>query len=477
MYGVILAGGSGTRFWPVSREQSPKQLQKFVGAGTMIQNTVQRLLPLIPVEKLYVGTHHQQALETLNQLNSFEFSSDHLLAEPCSKNTAVAIGLMAKIISSKNADAVMAVFPADHVVSDPQNFMKVLQKAETLAQKDFLVTLGIPPTKPETGFGYLKQGTEIKGFEETYHVEQFVEKPDLSTAKKYLKTGTYFWNCGVFIWKATTLLEELERHATEIYSQLDTLIDCMQISKGKRAPHLELNEKGCEIFSSLPSLSIDYAVMEKSSKVVLVPANIGWNDVGAWNALDDVCEKDSTGNILTGNVLARDCNNSIVHGHKRLIAILGLKDTIVVDTQDALLVCAKDKSQDVKMLVESLNEKGHPEGKLPSTIKKPWGTYTVLDSGSGFLLKRIEVLPGEALSLQSHQHRSEHWTVVSGSAKVERNEETFHLEVNESITIPKSAKHRLSNPGSGLLIIFEIQFGNLLDENDIMRHEDNYGRC
>jgi mannose-1-phosphate guanylyltransferase / mannose-6-phosphate isomerase len=476
MYGVILAGGSGTRFWPVSREQSPKQLQSFVGPGTMIQNTVQRLLPLIPAEKLYVGTHHQQALETLRQLDSFEFSPDHLLAEPCSKNTAVAIGLMAKIISSKNADAVMAVFPADHVVADSENFIKVLHKAEKLAQKGFLVTLGIPPTRPETGFGYLKQGAEVKGFEEAYHVEQFVEKPDVSTAKKYLERDTYFWNCGVFIWKASTLLKELERHATEIYSQLDTLMDCIQSSKGKRA-HLELNEKGRKVFSSLPSLSIDYAVMEKSSNVALVPAHIGWNDVGAWDALDEVCEKDSSGNVLSGNVLAHDCNNSIIHGHNRLIAILGLKDTIVVDTQDALLVCAKDKSQDVKKLVESLNEKGRPEGKLPATIKKPWGTYTVLDSGPDFLLKRIEVLPSEALSLQSHQHRSEHWTVVSGSAKVELNEEIFHLEVNESITIPKNAKHRLSNSGPGLLIIIEIQFGNLLDENDIIRYKDNYGRC
>jgi len=476
MYGIILAGGSGTRFWPVSREQSPKQLQKFVGSGTMIQNTVQRLLPLIPVEKLYVGTHHQQAPETLRQLDSFNFSPDHLVAEPCSRNTAIAIGLMAKIIADKDANAIMAVFPADHVVADSESFIKVLQKAEALAQKDFLVTLGIPPTRPETGFGYLKQGSEINGFENIYRVEQFIEKPDVVSAKKYLEKGTYFWNCGVFIWKASILLKELQQHAADIHSQLGILTDCLQSTKGKLG-HLELNKKGCEIFSSLPSLSIDYAVMEKSSNVALVPADIGWNDVGAWNALDDVCEKDSAGNILSGNVLAQDCNNSIVYGHDRLIAILGIKDTVVVDTQDALLVCAKDRSQDVKKLVEALNEKGHPEGKLPATVKKPWGSYTVLDSGPGFLLKRIEVLPGEALSLQSHQHRSEHWTVAAGSAKVERNDETFHLKVGDAITIPQNAKHRLANPGTELLILLEIQFGNVLDENDILRHEDRYGRC
>jgi mannose-1-phosphate guanylyltransferase / mannose-6-phosphate isomerase len=476
MYGVILAGGSGTRFWPVSREQSPKQLQKFVGPGTMIQNTVQRLLPLIPIEKMYVGTHHQQALETIRQLDSFEFSPDHLLSEPCSRNTAVAIGLMARMIADKDADAVMAVFPADHVVTNSESFIKVLQKAKTLTKKDFLVTLGIPPTRPETGFGYLKKGTEINGFQDTYHVEQFVEKPDVSKAQKYLELGTYFWNCGVFVWKATTLLKELQKHAPDIHSQLKTLTGCLQNSKGKLG-HLELNKKGCEIFSSLPSLSIDYAVMEKSSKVVLVPGNIGWSDLGAWNALDDVCEKDSMGNILTGNILARDCNNSIVHGQNRLVAVLGLNDTVVVDTPDALLVCAKDKSQDVKKLVESLNEKENSEGKLHATVKKPWGSYTILDSGPNFLLKRIEVLPGESLSLQSHEHRSEHWTVVSGSAQIDRDEENLHLKVNESITIPKNAKHRLTNPTSELLVIFEIQFGNFLDENDIMRHEDLYGRC
>ncbi|MBL79478.1 MAG: mannose-1-phosphate guanylyltransferase/mannose-6-phosphate isomerase [Nitrosomonadaceae bacterium] len=474
MYGVILAGGSGTRFWPVSREQSPKQLQQFSGSGTMIQNTVERLLPLISIENLYVGTHQQQAFETLRQLDSFAFSPNHLLAEPCSKNTALAIGLMAKIMEDKDADAVMAIFPADHVVSNSEKFIQIIQKAETIAQKGFLITLGIPPTRPETGFGYLKKGSEID--EDAFQVEQFVEKPDLATAKGYLKNGNFFWNCGVFIWKAATILKELQKHAPDIHSQLEKLVSFLKNSDGKLG-HLEFSEKGCQLFSSLPSLSIDYAVMEKSTKVALIPADIGWNDLGAWNALDEVCEKDSSGNILTGNILAQDCNNSIAHGQNRLVALLGLKDTVVVDTQDALLVCAKDRSQDVKKIVESLIDKGHPEWKLPATVKKPWGSYTVLDSGPTYLLKRIDLLPGEALSLQSHNHRSEHWTVVSGSAKVELKEEIFHLKANESITIPVNVKHRLGNPGTDLLSIIEIQFGNLLDENDIIRYEDQYDRC
>ena len=475
MYGLILAGGSGTRFWPVSREQSPKQLQQFFGSGTMIQNTVQRLLPLISIENLYVGTHQQQALETLQQLDSFAFSPNHLLAEPCSKNTALAIGLMAKIVEEKDSEAIMAIFPADHVVSNAKKFSQILKKAEVLAQKGFLVTLGIPPTRPETGFGYLKQGLELEDSEDTYRVNRFEEKPDLSKAKKYLEQGTYFWNCGIFVWKASAILGELQQHSPDIHLQLETLMGCLQNSSGK-LDYLELNEKGCKLFSSLPSISIDYAVMENSSNVVMIASDIGWNDVGSWNALDEVCEKDFKGNILKGNILAQDCNNSIVHGQSRLIATLGLKDTVVVDTQDALLVCSKERSQDVKKLVESLIEKGCSEGRLNAIVKIPWGSYTNLDSGPTYLLKRIEVLPGEKLSLQSHKHRSEHWTVSSGSAEVQLKEKTFHLKANESITIPLNAKHRLGNPGTDLLIIFEIQFGNVLDEKDILRYDDRYGR-
>jgi mannose-1-phosphate guanylyltransferase / mannose-6-phosphate isomerase len=474
MYGVILAGGSGTRFWPISREQSPKQLQKIVGTGTMLQNTVQRLLPLVSIQNLYLTTNHQQAVETLRQLDSYGFFPNHLIAEPCNRNTALAIGLIAKVIINKNPNAVMAVFPADHVVANSKNFIKTLQKAEILAQNNYLVTLGIPPTRPETGFGYLQQGAEIENG--AFHVEQFIEKPDRIKAKQYLEHGKYFWNCGVFVWKASSILEELQKYAENIYSKLDTIADCIQSIKGKSA-YLELNETGRSLFSSLPSISIDYAVMENSSRVVFIPADIGWNDVGAWNSLDEVSEKDSKGNIISGNILAQDCKDSIIQGQKRLIAVLGLKDTIVVDSPDALLVCAKERSQDVKNLVETLNEKSRPEGKQPATINKPWGSYTVLDAGPSYLLKRIEVLPGEALSLQSHQHRSEHWTVVSGSAEVVRNQETFQLETNDSIDIPKGTKHRLGNPDSELLIIIEIQFGHLLDEEDISRYEDRYGRC
>ncbi len=474
MYGVILAGGSGTRFWPKSRKQSPKQLQKIVGAGTMLQNTVQRLLPLIPVENLYMSTNHQQAVETLRQLDSYGFFPNHLMAEPCNRNTALAIGLMAKVIIEKDPDAVMGVFPADHVVANSENFIKTLQKAEALAKKGYLVTLGIPPTRPETGFGYLRQGAAIE--DGIYQVERFVEKPGRPEAEQYLENGHYFWNCGVFVWKASTILEELQQHAGNIYSQLETIASCIQNAKGKTA-YLELDERGRNLFSSLPGLSIDYAVMENSSKVVLIPADIGWNDVGAWTTLDDISEKDSKGNIISGNVLAQDCNNSIIQAQNRLIAVLGLKNTIVVDSPDALLVCAKERSQDVKKLVEALNENGHPEGKQSTIVNKPWGSYTVLDSGSSYVLKRIEVLPGEALSLQSHQHRSEHWTIVSGSAEVVRNKETFQLKSNDSIAIPKNTRHRLGNPGSDLLVIIEIQFGHLLDESDISRYEDHYGRC
>ena len=473
MYGVILAGGSGTRFWPTSREQSPKQLQNIVGTGTMLQNTVQRLLPLVSIEHFYLATNYQHAVETLRQLDYYGFSSDHLIAEPCNRNTALAIGLMSKVIANNDSNAVMAVFPADHVVTNSENFIKTLQQAEILAKKGYLVTIGIPPTRSETGFGYLQQGSEIENG--AYNVEQFIEKPDLHKAEQYLQHGKYYWNSGIFIWKASIILEELQSYAKNIYSKLEAIACSIQKAKGKYA-YLELNETGKKLFSSLPSLSIDYAVMENSSRVALLPANIGWNDVGAWNSLDDVSEKDAQGNVISGNVIAQDCNNSIIQGKKRLIAVLGLKETIVVDSPDALLVCTKERSQEVKNLVESLNKNGHPEGKQPSTIKKPWGSYTILDSGPSHLLKRIEVFPGEALSLQSHQHRSEHWTVVSGSAEVTRNNESIQLKSTDCVTIPKNTKHRLGNSGSELLIVIEIQFGHLLDEEDISRYEDRYGR-
>lgn len=475
MYGVILAGGSGTRFWPISREQSPKQLQEIVGPGTMLQNTFQRLLPLISIDNIFLSTNHQQASESLSQLTSYGFSPDNIIAEPCSRNTALAIGLMAQLLIKKDPDAIMGIFPADHVVADSDAFIKTLQKAEILAQKDFLVTLGIPPNRPETGFGYLQKGTEVEGFEGAYQVESFIEKPNALTAKQYLENSNYYWNCGIFVWKASAILKELRQHAENIHSRLETIASSLNNAKGKLG-YQELNEKGCDLFSSLPSLSIDYAVMEKSSQVVIIPTDIGWNDVGSWDALDEVYEKDSAGNIIKGKVLVQDCSDSIIQGQNRLIGIVGLKNTIVVDSPDALLVCAKERSQDVKNLVEALNEKGHLEGKQPSTIRKPWGSYTVLDSGSSYLLKRIEVLPGEILSLQSHQHRSEHWTIVSGIAEVVLNEETFQLKGNDSITIPKNAKHRLGNISSDLLIIIEIQFGHLLDEEDITRFEDRYGR-
>ncbi|MBT5028017.1 MAG: mannose-1-phosphate guanylyltransferase/mannose-6-phosphate isomerase [Nitrospina sp.] len=476
MYGVILAGGNGTRFWPKSREQSPKQLLKIVGPGTMVQNTVERLLPLIPIEQLYLATNHQQAIETFRQLRPQSFIADHLIAEPCNRNTALAIGLMAKVLVKIDPDAIMGVFPADHVVTNQESFIKTLQQAEELARKNHLVTLGIPPSRPETGFGYLQQGSKLAGHKDAYKVKRFVEKPNLATAKQYLQQDDYFWNCGIFIWKASTILEELSQYAQNIYSHLDAISNSLKETKGKPG-YLELNEKGSDLFSSLSSLSIDYAVMEHSSRVVLLPADIGWNDVGAWDALDEVSEKDLDGNIISGNILAQDCTDSIIQGQNRLIGVLGLKDTIVVDTPDALLVCAKERSQDIKILVKSLNDKGHPEGRKGSTVKKPWGSYSVLDMGPSYLLKRIEVFPGESLSLQSHQHRSECWTVVTGSAQVVRDEETFQLEINDSITIPKGAKHRLINSGPAPLTIIEIQFGDLLNESDITRYEDEYGRC
>ncbi len=476
MYGVILAGGSGTRFWPKSRPQSPKQLLKIVEPGTMLQNTVQRLLPFIAIENIFLATNHLHAMESCQQLHSFNFIPDHLLAEPVNRNTTAAIGLAATFLIKKDPDAIMGIFPADHVISNPEDFIADLRRAEAIASKGYMVTLGIKPDKPETGYGYIKQGLQLKEFKSVFQAEKFVEKPDLSTARQFLEQGNYYWNCGVFVWKASTILEELKKFAPEFHVHLETIATKLEVGKGTY-PYQTLNKEGVELFSSLPSISIDYAVMEKSSNTALIPTNLKWSDVGAWSALDDVSEKDSDGNIFSENVIALECKDTIIQSHDRLVGALGTNNLIIVDSPDALLVCNKERAQDVKKLVETLNEQGRSEGKNTSLVKKDWGTYTILESGLNYLIKRIEVRPGEALSLQSHEHRSEHWTIVSGNADIALDDNTFQLKSNDSITIPQKSKHRLGNPGETPLIIIEVQIGTLLDENDIKRYEDKYGRC
>ncbi|MBI4389598.1 MAG: mannose-1-phosphate guanylyltransferase/mannose-6-phosphate isomerase [Nitrospinae bacterium] len=474
MYAVILAGGSGTRFWPKSRELFPKQLITIAGAKTMLQNTVERILPLVPIESIYVVTNELHAVETCKQLAEYGFNPGRLIAEPAGRNTAPATALAAKILSRKTPEAVMGVFPADHIVEDGDAFLKTLREAETVALRGYLVTIGIKPTRPETGYGYIKKGPPLDNGG-SFQVERFVEKPDLPSAQQFLEHNGYFWNSGVFLWKVSTILEEIKLLLPELDACLKTLASTVAESKGKYSYRV-LSAKGKELYNSIASISIDYGIMEKSRRVALVPASVRWSDVGSWNALEEVSAKDASGNVFSRNVVSLDCSGSIVQGNDRLIAAVGIKNIVVVDTPDALLVCEKNRSQDVRRLVEKMKKECRPETQVHATVLKPWGSYTVLEKRESYLLKRIEVLPGEKLSLQSHRHRSEHWLVVSGSAEVELDGRKIPLVRNQSIDIPLGSKHRLGNPGDAPLTIIETQIGETLEEDDIVRYEDLYGR-
>ena len=475
MFGVILAGGSGTRFWPKSREQSPKQLLRIIGQDTMIQNTVERLLPLIPASNIYMVTHALHAFETCRQTERFGIPPSQLLAEPVGKNTAAAVGFAAQVLHEKDPDAVMAVFPADHVIKDPAEFCKILRRAEEVAKKGYLVTLGIQPTRAEEGYGYIKQGQALKGMEGVYEALRFVEKPDAKTAQKFIAEGGYSWNCGVFLWKVATILEEIKTHLPELSAKLPAIVAHTIENKSKH-DYRVLDSEGANIYDSLPFISIDNGILEKSKRVAVIPATIQWSDVGAWDALDDVAEKDADGNVFTGNVVPLDCSGCIVQGEERMIGAVGLKNIIVVDTPDALLVCDKNQAQKVKLLVNKLKEKNRPEVKQGVTVQKPWGSYTVLEEKDHYLVKRIEVNSGERLSLQSHNHRSEHWTVASGTALVDLDDKQITLNENEFLFIPVNARHRLANNQNTPLILIEVQIGDKVDEDDIVRYQDDYDR-
>ena len=473
MHAVIIAGGSGTRFWPKSRENLPKQLLNIVGQATMIQTTVGRISPLIAVENIWVITNEQHALETCYQLKNFGFSPSQLLTEPIARNTSAAIGYSAKILSQSNPDSIMAIFPADHVITTTEPFLKLLKQAEAIASENHIVTLGIKPTSPETGYGYIKQGKTIK--ENSFKVDRFIEKPDKLAAEKYLKEGGYYWNSGIFVWKVSTLLNEISLYLPKLHEQLEELAINTAPIKGKY-PYQKLSTSGRKLFHSLESISIDHGVMEKSNKVVVLPANIEWNDVGTWTSLAAILKNDSHRNVISGNVVSIDNSDSIIQANNRLVAALGLKNIILIDTPDALLVCTKERAQDIKKIVEKIKSEKRPEVSTTKSETRPWGNYTVLHKETNCLVKRIEVLPGESLSLQSHEHRSEHWTVISGVAQVQIGETSQTLNANQFVEIPKGAKHRLANMNETTLIVIEVQLGDKLDEADITRYEDNYGR-
>lgn len=471
---MILAGGSGTRFWPLSRESHPKQLLNITGSKTLIQETLERLRPIIPPENLYIVSQEAHAYETCTQLGPLGFPTEHLIAEPVGRNTAPAVALASQLIKH-NPDEVMAVFPADHVIRDQENFLKSLKIGEAAARQGHLVTLGIRPTSPATGYGYIQVGDPLPANNSVHKVERFIEKPERKVAENLLRQGGHLWNAGMFLWKVSSFMDALKQFLPEVDSALSGITKHFTTLPG-RYGFQKLDKEGLAIYDQLPSISIDHGIMEMAKNVVVVPCEMGWSDVGSWDALEGVLTADERGNVVTRNVYLMDGSGNIVLSNHRLIATLGVDNLVIVDTPDALLVCPKDRAQDVRKLVGELREQGREEVTQGSTVHKPWGSYTVLSENENYLVKRIDVHPGQKLSLQSHQHREEHWVVAHGRAEVQVDDTKFQLETHQSTTIPKGAKHRLGNPGPGPLTLIETQLGTRLDESDITRYEDLYGR-
>ena len=460
---VLLSGGSGTRLWPLSREAYPKQFLPLAGDDTMVQATWRRVEALADLAPIVVANEEHRFL-VAEQLRQVGAPVPAILLEPVGRNTAPAIAAAALQAMAGGADPLLLVLPSDHVVRDVAGFQRAVREASSAAEAGALVTFGVVPDAPETGFGYI----QAEAGDGLRQVLRFVEKPDAATARSYLDAGGYYWNSGMFLFRASRYLEELARFRPDI-------VDAV------RAAHAAARHDGDFVrldkgaFSACPSDSIDYAVMEKTADAMVLPVDIGWNDVGSWSALWDVAERDADGNAHHGDVIAVDSRNSYAYA-QRLVALVGLDDIVVVETDDAVLVARKDKVQEVKQVVARLKQEQRSQAVLHREVHRPWGSYDSVDNGGRHQVKRIKVKPGAALSLQMHHHRAEHWIVVSGTAKVTRGDETLLLSENESTYIPLGVKHRLENPGKVPLELIEVQSGSYLGEDDIVRFEDVYGR-
>ena len=477
LFALILAGGSGSRLWPMSRELHPKQLLKLTQDNTLFQSTFLRLIQNFDDKNIIsiANVKHEPGVKIqLKELKEkFCRKDDYkVITEPIGRNTAPAIALATKYIkslASKKADPVILVIPSDHLVADTKSFSKSIEQGIALAENGYIVTFGIKPNKVDTGFGYIKTQknkkiTEIT--ESALKVSEFKEKPDFETAKEYVESGKYYWNGGMFMFKASVMLAELKKYAKDII----TILDKLELSSS--IPTVEYQE-----FSKMPDISIDYAVMEQSKKIALVPMDCAWNDLGSWEAIYDISEKDKDGNYITGNVIDVGSKNSMIYSTSKLVTTIGLENTIVVETEDAILVCDKSKTQEVKKVYNELVKRDDDSHKVHKTVYRPWGYYTVIQEGKGFLTKCIMVNPNAKLSLQLHHHRAEHWVVLEGKARVVRGNEVHELLPGESIDIAIEEVHSLQNPYNEPVKIMEVQRGDILDENDIERLEDMYGRA
>ncbi|MEJ6021927.1 mannose-1-phosphate guanylyltransferase/mannose-6-phosphate isomerase [Ramlibacter sp. PS4R-6] len=471
---VILSGGAGTRLWPVSREGHPKPFMKLPDGHTLLGRTVERAMAAGTAGRLMLVTNRDYYFVSKDEVGATlgaDANKASYLLEPVGRNTAAAIAAAAHAITEEfGPQAVMLVLPADHLIEPVEDFVRATRDAAALAAQGKLVTFGIQPRSPETGYGYIEAGGAMRGGA-AREVVRFVEKPDTETAKAYVASGNFLWNSGMFCMRASVLLEELALHRPQL---AQAVAHCWKETGAQRgAPFTEL---ASEPFSAVESISIDYAVMEPSKRLVVLPVHFGWNDIGSWSAIAGLVAPGADGNRVHGDAVVLDCEDCFISSEDRMVAAVGLRGVLVVDTPDALLVADAGSAQRVKDVVAHLKKRGHESYRLHRTVTRPWGTYTVLEGGPGYKIKRIDVRPGGALSLQMHRHRSEHWVVVSGTAKVQCDEREFLVLTNQSTYIPAGKKHRVENPGERDLVMIEVQSGDYLGEDDIVRFSDIYGR-
>jgi len=465
---VIIAGGTGSRLWPLSRELMPKQFLKLCGDTTMLQATLQRLQGL-ELETPLVICNEEHRFIAAEQLRQIDRLNHNIILEPVGRNTAPAIALAALTTIKQGQDPLLLVLAADHSIQDSEAFHQAIAKATVLAQADQLVTFGIAPTAPETGYGYIRRGVASVLSEHAFSVAEFVEKPVLTAAQQYLESGEYYWNSGMFMFKASVYLAELKQFRPDILAACEAAIASVE-------PDLDFIRVDKEAFSACVADSIDYAVMEKTTKAVVVPMVAGWSDVGSWSSLWEISSKDQAHNVHLGQVFQHNSQHNYVFAETGIVATVGLHNTVVIQTKDAVLVAAKDNVQDVKHIVQQLKAAGRSEHYIHREVYRPWGKYDSIDNGSRYQVKHISVKPGEKLSVQMHHHRAEHWIVVQGTAKVTINEHEQLLTENQSVYIPIGAVHSLENPEKTPLELIEVQSGAYLGEDDIVRFSDRYGR-
>jgi mannose-1-phosphate guanylyltransferase / mannose-6-phosphate isomerase len=474
IYPIILSGGSGTRLWPVSRALYPKQLLPMLSDKTMLQETALRFPESTGFGATSVICNAEHRFAVAEQLQSAGIKPSAIMLEPVGRNSAPAAAIAALHVQSIDPEGLVLLLASDHRVERPDAFRAAVETGAVAARAGQMVTFGITPDRPETGYGYIRRDGPLDGMDGCYAIEGFVEKPDRETAEAYLTSGDYYWNSGTFLFRATDFLIELKRLAPDILKAAKAALD-------KGLSDLDFRRLDADAFAKAPSISLDYAVMEKTDLGAVVPLDAGWSDVGSWSALWAVQDKDADGNAVQGDVWLHNTRNTLVRAETRLVTVIGGEDLIVVESPDAVLVASMGADQDVKLAVEALKEAGRPEAISHATTHRPWGNYRNIDSGDGYQVKRITVTPGGRLSLQSHKHRAEHWTVISGKARVTRGPtmerlDVVHLDADQSIDIPLGWIHRLENPADEPLIIVEVQSGSYLGEDDIERFDDQYGR-